>query len=175
MNKQQIADQLVEKHAAFTNYISELPAADYSFSYNEKWTAGQQLEHIVLCVKPLVQVFSMEKSAIAQTFGREERPGRSQEQMFNAYKEKLSEGGKAPARFVPDVNATPQRNELSEKLAKLISELCSKLESFTDEELDSLLIPHPLLGNLTLREMLFNAIHHVDHHYEMTKQNLKNK
>ncbi|CAN5806193.1 DinB family protein [soil metagenome] len=175
MNKQEISDALVVKHAAFTNYISELPADEYFFSNNGKWTAGQQLEHIVLCVDPILRVFSMEKPAIAQTFGRAERPGRTVEYLFLDYKEKLSQGGKAPTRFVPQTNSSPERITLSEKLSKLIIQLCSKIESFTDEELDSLLIPHPLLGNLTLREMLYNVNHHVDHHYEMTRQNLQNK
>ncbi len=112
---------------------------------------------------------------ISQTFGRADKPGRAYDNLVDEYKLKLSQGGKAPARFVPENNAIPERDVLSEKLAKLITALCVQIETFTEEELDGLLIPHPLLGNLTLREMLFNAIYHLEHHHEIAKENLKNK
>ena len=89
------------------------------------------------------------------------------------YKEKLKEGGKAPERYVPPAVSPDQRGLLSETLIKLTNKLYSKINSFTEQELDSLRIPHPLLGKLTLREMLYNAIYHVEHHQEQAKRNIK--
>ena len=173
MNKQAIIDLLIENHTSFISYINSLTTEEYSFSYQQKWTAGQQLEHIVLCVKPLVQVFSMDKPAIAQTFGVADRPGITYDALLTNYKEKFKEGGKAPERFVPETVSPDQRELLSETLKKLTNELCSKVNSFTEQELDSLCIPHPLLGKLTLREMLYNAIYHVEHHQAQAKRNIK--
>lgn len=172
MNKQAVTDALTKNHNSFIHYLNELSAEEYLFSHEQKWTAGQQQAHIVLCVKPLVQVFSMDKPMIAQTFGKADRASRSYDVLLTDYLQKLDEGGKAPSRFVPEPVPADQQKALNEKLEKLVKELCSKIETFTEEELDGLFIPHPLLGNLTLREMLYNAICHVEHHYESIKRNL---
>ena len=173
MNKQTLIEALSKNYHSFINYINSLTIEECSFSYQQKWTAGQQLEHIVLCIKPLVQVFSMDKPAIVQTFGVADRPGITYDALLTNYKEKFKEGGKAPERFVPEPVSPDQRELLSETLKKLTNELCSKIDSFTEQELDSLCIPHPLLGKLTLREMLYNAIYHVEHHHKQAQQNLR--
>jgi len=51
--------------------------------------------------------------------------------------------------------------------------LFSKLDKFTENELDRYILPHPLLGKLTLREMLFFTIYHIEHHEKLIKRNLK--
>jgi len=175
MNKQAVIDLFTQKYNTFIAYIRDLSDEEYLYAYQQKWTAGQQLEHIVLCVKPLVQVFSMDKAAIEKNFGAFAGPGRSYETLLALYHEKLQEGGKAPTRFVPETTGIDQRAALLETLTKLIHSLCAKIETFTEQELDTLCLPHPLLGNLTLREMLYNATYHVEHHLELAKQNLKNK
>jgi DinB family protein len=173
MNNQTIIHQLTENYASFIDYINSLSPAEYSFSAPNKWNAAQQLEHTVLCVKPLVQVFSMDKIALKQTFGSTDKPGRTYDGLLGEYLVKLNDGGKAPERFVPKTTAPEQRAALCETLNKSIEDLCSKIETFSDQELDTLQIPHPLLGNITLREMLYNAIYHVKHHQAQIEENLK--
>jgi len=38
------------------------------------------------------------------------------------------------------------------------------LENYTELELDSITIPHPLLGKLTIREMFYVMSYHPLHH-----------
>ncbi len=175
MNKQEIISSLLDKYNSFIKYMNELSPEDYLFGYQQKWTAGQQLKHIVLCVEVLVQVFNMPKSIIEQKFGLTAKSGCSYEELTNKYVEKFKEGGKAPDRFVPGFIPISQGELLCNELATLVSEVCSKIENFTEQELDTLRIPHPLLGNLSMREMLYNTIYHVEHHHVKTMQNLKNK
>lgn len=173
MNKQTIIQSLLDNYHSFINYINELTPEDYLYSYQQKWTAGQQLEHIILSVKPLVKVFSLDKLVIEQNFGRTDRQSLTYEVLVNNYIEKLKAGGKAPERFVPGTTLPNQKQVSLETLANLIKELCTKIETFTEQELDSLLIPHPLLADLTLREMLYHAIYHATHHQKLTEENLK--
>jgi hypothetical protein len=175
MNKQEIIDLIAKSHDSFTGYINELTAEEYVFSHPQKWSAGQQLAHILLCVKPIVQVLRMDQSAIAQTFGLSERPTLSFEALHTDYQEKLAAGGKAPTRFLPEAASPDQRLHLSESLRNAVGELCVLIDRFDEEDLDRLCLPHPLLGNLTLREMLYNVIHHVQHHHAMAENNLQNR
>jgi hypothetical protein len=38
-----------------------------------------------------------------------------------------------------------------------------------------LILPHPLLGKITIREMLYFTAYHVQHHENIIKRDLKNK
>ncbi|HXC06527.1 MAG TPA: DinB family protein [Bacteroidia bacterium] len=175
MNKSELCESLARNYKAFTYYIGNLNPDEYGFATDQKWTAGQQLEHLILCVKPLVQVFGMEKQAIAQTFGKPAAAGRDYAILLRDYEQKLREGGKAPGRFVPEPVSLEQRAVLCETLNTLIAELNKRISLFSEEELNTLAIPHPLLGNISLREMLYNAIAHVQHHQEATKRTISFK
>jgi hypothetical protein len=173
MTKTMLTEQLTQKHQAFVADMMALTPEAYAFRYEDKWTAGQQLEHILLCVKPLVQVYSMDTAMIAQTFGTTDRVGLTYDELLAAYLEKLNAGGKAPSRFVPESSLATQQALLGDMLTNLVSTLCEKVNTLSDEALDTLQIPHPLLGNLTLREMLYNAIYHVQHHHLIAKERLQ--
>ncbi len=174
MNKHAIIELFKEKYIRFIHYINSLPTDNYNYSYNQKWTAGQQLQHIVLCVKPLVQVYGMEKNVIEKTFCITTRQGRAYEELKAEYLLKLGSGGLAPEKYVPKDDIAPAREVLVETLQNMVQTLCAEIETFTEQELDTLCIPHPLFGLLTLREMLYNAGYHVEHHQEITIRYLKN-
>jgi hypothetical protein len=175
MTKQEIINLTNEKYQSFINYINSLTNEDYLFRYQQKWTAENQLEHMVICSKPIAKVFSMDKLMIEQNFGLTDKGSRSYDVLLNHYYRELKEGGKAPERFVPEPKSQNQKETLIAKLTGLVKDLSAGINNFTEKELDALLIPHPLLGNLTLREMLYNAIYHVQHHHQQTIQHLRSK
>ena len=49
----------------------------------------------------------------------------------------------------------------------------NNLTNFTEGELDNLVLPHPLLGQLTIREMIYFTIYHVEHHTRNIKRNIE--
>ncbi|MEL6254730.1 MAG: DinB family protein [Bacteroidota bacterium] len=175
MNKQAIIQTLNENYQAFINYVSSLSEEDYSYRHEGKWDAARQLNHINLSVAPLVQVYSLPPAVIEKNFGRKKRTDRSYEDLLTAYQGLLATGGKAPSRFVPGEEEMPPRQEMIDQLSALVPKLCSLIDNTSDEDLDSLLIPHPLLKLLTLREMLYNAIYHVSHHQKQIETYLAQK
>ena len=62
---------------------------------------------------------------------------------------------------------------MCEQLNQLISALCLKLDDYSEAELDHYSIPHPLLGALSLREMLYNMIDHVQVHQKAIIRDLQ--
>ncbi len=169
MQKQEIIKRIQQNYQLFIDYIQQLNDKEFMFSYQQKWTAGQQLHHIVICVKPLTQVFGMDKTMIAQNFGTSDRENVDYETLRTKYVQKLEEGGKAPERFLPEDVSLEQKNILCEQLSQLIIDLCNKIDNFDEKSLETLNIPHPLLGALTLKEMLYNCIYHVEHHHHQIK------
>lgn len=173
MNKQELSDQICEHHYAFIDYVSSLSNEDFEKSIQEKWTAGQQVEHMIKSVKPITQAFLLPNLLLKVVIGKSNREGRSYDEVVTKYNQKLEEGGKAPSRFVPNKINANQKSLLLKSLKKVTFTLSTQIESFSEEELDTLLLPHPLLGKLTLREMMYFTIYHIQHHHRKTKENLK--
>lgn len=166
-----LKSKLLANHQLFTTHISNLTSEAFLLSRNNKWTAGQQLEHIYLSVKPVRQALSLPKFLLKFIFGKANRESRSYDDLVKKYLQKLESGGRAPGRFVPKSVHYAKRENLVMALDKEVNKLCSKLNRYTESELDTYIIPHPLLGKLTLREMIYFTIYHVTHHLEQTKQN----
>lgn len=172
MDKETINKELVERHDSFVNFLLKLSEPEFSQSKNDKWTAGQQLEHIYLSVKPLRQVLSLPKGMLQIVFGSSNRESKDYEALVKKYTAILENGGRASTRFTPKKVPFEKRQKLKNALAKEVGSLCSKIDKFSEKDLETYVLPHPLLGKLTIREMLYFTMYHVDHHYAITNRNL---
>lgn len=168
----EIKNKLHENHASFLSFLEELPEEKWESVPDGKWTAAQQLEHIVLSVKPLRQVLLLPKFGLKLIWGKANRNSRTYDELVAKYQSKLTSGGRATGRFVPATVSKTKVNLLKRQLTKEIQKLSSLLDRFTEQELDLYVLPHPLLGKLTLREMLFFTLYHVKHHELITKRDL---
>jgi hypothetical protein len=173
MDKQTIKNQLYEKHNSFISYLETLSEEDFLKSKNDKWTAGQQFEHIFLGVKPVRQILSLPKFLLQLIWGQANRESKSYEDLVEKYLLKLENGGRATGRFIPQTVSYKKGQILKINLNKELDMLVAKLDRFSEDELDKYILPHPLLGKLTIREMLYFTIYHVRHHEELTKRNFK--
>ncbi len=173
MTREELKTKLIENHKSFISIINSLSDIDFVFSVNEKWTAGQQADHLLRAVEPINKIFIMPKITMSVMFGKANRSSKSFEELVEKYKLKLSEGGKASGQFVPPTIALNEKEKLLQQLLKAAEKLCKHLDDFTEAQLDEYILPHPLLGKLTLREMIYFTIYHVEHHQKITLRNLE--
>src|SRR5215204_5661533 len=102
-DKPQIISALNENVDAFNNYIVSLTKEQFEVSPEGKWSAGQNLDHLIRSIKPLQLAFRLPKIFLKLFFGRSNRPSKSYEQLVEKYKYKLAQGGKASGPFIPPV------------------------------------------------------------------------
>ncbi len=171
MNNSELILQFNSNHQQFLQYILSLNDAQFTAAPANKWTPGQQLEHVYLCLKPLAQVLAS-KEFIQQKFGTINRPATAYDEVIGNYKAALEKGGKAPERFVPAAVELNRKADLIKQTNGMLDTISGQLQTYTDTELDSLAIPHPLLGNLSIREMFYLMTYHATHHLNQTRQNL---
>jgi hypothetical protein len=164
MNKQALIESLTENHLAFIASIEQLSNEEFYDSQYEKWTAGQQLEHILLSVKPVGLAFRFPLFLLKLIWGRANRESKRYDALIQRYHDKLAAGSKATGPFIPKKVDLEKSKKLSSNLKNLVAQLCLSIEKRTEEDLDYYILPHPLLGKLTLREMLYFTIYHVKHH-----------
>lgn len=141
------------------------------FSPPEKWNAGQQLDHLIRAVSPLAQGLRLPKFIISIIFGKSNRPSKTYEELVKKYLLKLQEGGKASGRFIPSEILPTDKQKNVELLMKKIERLALNINNYSEQQLDTFILPHPLLGKVTLREMMYFTIYHAEHHL---KQAIKN-
>lgn len=153
----------------FNQYISGLDKSQFESNVDGKWSAGQNLDHLIRSTKPLVLAYGLPKFVLKWIYGKANRPSKNFEALVNKYKLKLLAGGAASGRFVPAPVAFNQKQKLIKKYDGLKKDLLKKLNHWKEKDLDDYILPHPLLGKLTLREMLFFTIHHNEHHLLLLK------
>jgi len=172
MNKQELINQLQIHHQQFADYIETLSTSDFIKSLPGKWTPGQQTDHIVKSVSPVAMAFGLPKIAPKLLFGKSTRKSKSYDELIDKYKLKLLQGGKASGKFVPKEIPTGEKFILPKAVIHYINTLCKHVEKTSEDDLDTYVLPHPLLGKLTFREMVYFTIYHVQHHHEITKRDL---
>ena len=172
MNKQEIAAGLIENHQSFADFVAGLSEPDFMFAPAGKWTAGQQLKHIARSVSPLAKALALPKLVPHLLFGKTDRASLDYDALVRKYQGLLAAGGKASGKYIPPEIGFAERGSLTDKLLSSVADLTARIEKFSESQLDELLLPHPLLGDLTLREMLYFTIYHVGHHHRATLKNL---
>lgn len=173
MTKQEIILKLTQKHTDFVNMIAQLDDKQFTYAPAHKWTAGQQLEHIYRSVSPVLLAFTFPKFVPSLLFGKANRPSRDYNSLVEKYHSKLAGGGVASGRFVPKTVSLGQKEKLKNEMVKTVAKLTKQIDQCTEEQLDKYILPHPLLGKLTFREMLYFTIYHAEHHHNLTIQNLR--
>lgn len=162
MTKEKIIQELQK---GFEDVIMTVqPVADSSFfrKFDSKWSAADNVEHLVLCVKPLNLAFRLPKF-ILLFFGKPNRPIRTYDELVKKYVGKLNSGGRATSAFIPK-SKWVDKSVLLNSFVKENKTFINSLANWSEADLDRYLVPHPLLGKLYVREMLYFTIYHTQHH-----------
>lgn len=172
MTTPEITTSLRNNHASFIHLIGQLNGEQLKRSQPHQWNPAQQLEHIYLSVRPVLLAFQLPRFIPRLLFGTAKQKSRDYDTLVRDYQIKLQQGGKSPSTYVPATEVNTIRRLL--QLEKSVDRLCHIIDRWTEEELDHYLLPHPLLGKLTMREMLYFTIYHVTHHHQQVGNILKN-
>ena len=150
-----------------------LDKEQFELSPNGKWSAGQNLGHLIRAIKPLQIAYCLPKFVLSILFGTTNRPSRTYDELVIKYKAKLTAGGKASGPFIPPAIGFEKKDKLIKKYADQKQKLIAKIKKQSEADLDKYILPHPLLGKVTLREMLYFTIHHNEHHLELLKSRIE--
>jgi hypothetical protein len=175
MTKTELKQNLTNNHQAFVDYVNILSTDEFLYAPADKWTAAQQLDHIYKSVKPLTQGMGYPKFVLKWKFGKANRPSRTYDEVVAKYNSKLALGGRATGQFVPAVIGVDKKEMLNKLILDSVQKLNTRLDRFSESEMDTMILPHPLLGKITLREMMYFTMYHVAHHEAIIKRDLSNK
>ncbi len=165
MNSSELRSRLQAAHSEFATSLMGM--SDEVFvqpTAPGKWTPGQHLDHLCRSVFPVLLAMRLPGWLRRSVFGKANRPSRSYDELLSRYHQRLAQGGRASGPYVPGAIPLQRREGLLRRLAKLARQLDRATARLDEATLDREILPHPLLGKLTLREMLYFTAFHADHH-----------
>lgn len=173
-SKTEITTGLDTAFGQLSQWFVDQPDTEFEKGPDGKWTSGQHLDHLIRSVAPLNMILNKPKLAIRTLFGKPNRPGRSFGQVLEKHRTKLAGGGQAAGQFLPKPVTVDKKSKMLLSYQGERDRLIRCVDSWQEEQLDSYLLPHPLLGKMLVREMLFFTIFHNQHHLQNLRENYSN-
>ena len=162
--KSELISALKDSNQRVINWFTEIPADKFFVREEEAWSASDNVDHLIKSHKPISKALKLPKITLKAMFGVPDKPSMTYEELCQDYRDLLAKGAQATGRFLPDQqnpeNPESMKVELINQFSTTSAELVSVAEKWDESELDNYLLPHPLLGKLTIREMLYFTIYH---------------
>lgn len=171
MDKVEIAELLELKHQEIFDWLKNQPEENWEKGPNGKWTTGQHILHLVNSIQLLNKALSYPKFILKYKFGVCNRPARDYKTIAKKYNEKLEKNQDKAKAFNQKLKkpTSKQRKSLLTLYQIQQKKLQYKTKKISDKNLDTLVIPHPLMGKMTIREIIMWTAYHTQHHTETLK------
>ena len=173
MDKESIAELLESNHQILIDVLSSQDDEKWQQGPDGKWTSGQQALHLLQSIKPLNDALSLPKFIIKYRFGKANRTERDYTTVVNRYQERLQESKGivySPSKNMK-VPLLKDKNYILNRLQVENKKLQYKTRKLSDKHLDTLILPHPLMGKMPLREIIMWTAYHVEHHTKQLQEN----
>lgn len=171
-SRDEILSAIEEVEAEVATFFGGLSDEELVHREGDAWTPAEHLAHLNTSVSAVARGLGMPRLLLRLRFGRAPAPSRSYNEVRRDYQERLAAGGRASGVYVPP-RQEPSPAEVASLRAGLLARwsrvndrLRAALAPWSERQLDRIRLPHPLLGKLTTREMLFFTLYHGRHHVE---------
>lgn len=165
-----LLEELLGTEREVASFFGLIPDSEFVRRLGEAWSPAEHLDHLNIAVSAVAQGFAMSPLLLRLRFGSSKRESRSYDQLRADYQSRLKAGGRAAGRFVPSAmangatDASARKKNLLERWIRVNRRLRKGLEKWSERNLERVQMPHPLLGKITARELVFFTIYHGRHH-----------
>lgn len=128
-----------------------------------KWSMRQQAEHICMTAGGILKSLGYSREKLRDRFGAPSGEERNYATILSAYESALGpKGVELPSQFSPAGDDSISKASQLEMVQNVADGFVTELS--TRDDLSEYMIPHPIMGLHTLREMaIFNIIHNRHH------------
>jgi hypothetical protein len=152
-----------------STYFSSIPPAQFFTAPVNKWSPAANLDHLIKSITPVTMALKLPTFLLAILFGKASVSSKRVGQIKQVYLEKLAEGAKASRAFIPKNNKNlsdpaKAKDLLLAEWNKATEKLMLSFSQWNEDELEKIRLPHPILGKLTVREMMLFTLYHYSHH-----------
>lgn len=170
MDRAALIVALQKHHGALVQVVGTMTAAELEHAPTGKWNPLQHMEHVVRSARGVALGMRLPAWLLRLVIGRPNRTGRTYDGLVQRYRERLQQGGRATGVFVPPLRRAGEQERICARLRSQVDQLCARIDAWDEADLDRTLMPHPLLGKVTVREMLYFTLYHVQHHAALVER-----
>jgi len=168
-SKIDIAQSLQTVNTTIADYFAGLSPEQFFAHPPEVWSPAENLQHLIQSVSPIVRALGTPLEVLNRRFGTADHPSRRYVEIRELYLKELAKGVVAFGIFLPVIEAQP--NDPQAAQAQIVpnwrevgQQIIEAMNGWGETELDTYQLPHPVLGSLTMREMLLFTLYHNQHH-----------
>lgn len=174
MQKTEIQQDLVNQHKELMTFLNGLSDAEIHHQNDGKWSALQNVEHLLKSIQVVNPAVRKPSILLRSAFGKPNRPARTYEELVQRYQDKLQNGqAKAPEQYVARETVDLNRKEIIDQYDHEVGKFLNFVAKVKDRKLDRTLLPHPLLGKILMREVLYFMHYHTEHHFTAIKKSVE--
>lgn len=164
---EEIVRELRALHVRSRDFWNGFSNPEFFFPPGNAWSPADNVRHLLKSNRPVVRALKTPKPLLLG-FGLGFRSSRTYVEVRERYLARLAAGVTA-GRFAPrPLSSSDQTEEHREALMAALDQtseqLTSAIAGWREWQLDRFRLPHPALGKLTVREMLFFTLYHNLHH-----------
>lgn len=160
------------------SFWAEFAPDKFAAPIGDAWSPADNVRHLIKSTLPVTKALKLPGLALRTLFGQAKEASLSYGDLVAKYKALLAAGGNA-GKFAPRVAPVPDdivawQRKLISVTRDSLSDLSQAAGRWSESDLDRHCLPHPLLGKLTLREMLLFTLYHYSHHKENVIRRMSN-
>jgi len=160
--------------------LTDMMSREQFFHETEtRWSPAGYLKHLILSIKPVAKALALPPARILSLFGAPAQPSRSYDAIVAAYDTRLAEGIRAedyenvtPGFYRLPEGTTDEQPYLIDTWNESNTRLITAAGVWAEADLDTHQLPHPAIGAVTVREMLYFTIHHNTLHWRDIEQSV---
>ncbi|MEO1084546.1 MAG: DinB family protein [Acidobacteriota bacterium] len=135
----------------------------------DHWAPSGHIRHLSKSIRPLAKAMGLPKLMLRLRFGTSKNGSRDFEAVRTQYQEALASGvaqagGYGPSSATPDLTPAEWRAQIMGHFRTAGQQLDTAIGGWSERQLDTLRLEHPILGPMTVRELLYFTLYHNAHH-----------
>ena len=161
---------IAESKKAFNDvslFIGQISPEDFFYTpIEKKWSIAQHIQHLINSTRSSTVAFVVPRFLLRIIGGKPERQSMQYDNLVSIYRAKLHDGGKATGRYIPrKIPGTIGKQEILKRWEMAVALYLNALQKNANSRtLNDYQVKHPILGKITLRELVYFTIYHTHHH-----------
>jgi hypothetical protein len=175
MTREEIVRALEAQQIEGEAYWNAFDTAAFFEPIGQSWSPAEAVRHLTKSTRPVAKALRLPRIALRLMFRGSGRASVTYDELVARYQRLLAEGGQAGS-YAPSPRSQDDletwRQSIMGEFAAVQRDVRATLRPWSEKQLDALQLPHPLLGKLTVREMLFFTLYHLRHHVAVVKRRI---
>ncbi|MEM6966925.1 MAG: DinB family protein [Bacteroidota bacterium] len=162
-SKADIIEALRMSFEKVANCLINTPSEILHLNKDEKWSVAENFDHLIRSTKPVASALKKNKFFFLP-FGISLSGSEEYEILKTNYHLRISQGVTPPKAYLPLAGDNLSKDKMLTSWKVISEKFPERISKWSEKDLNRFRVPHPALGKVTLRELLFFTIFHNEHH-----------